>query len=159
MLKISVVIPTYNRVETLRAVIPALVAQEQPPDAYEVVVADSLSTDGTAEYLAEVAREMPHVRHLPGPYTGRAMARNAGIAASRAPIVLFTDSDIIASPDLLTRHLEHHRELQAQAVVGMEVQVDTYDDYLRKRDDPRAREPLHGTAQKRLTWLYFMTGN
>jgi len=159
MLKISVVIPTYNRLETLRAVIPALVAQDQPSDAYEVVVADSRSTDGTAEYLAEVARAAPHVRHLPGPYTGRAMARNAGIAASRAPIVLFTDSDIIASPDLLTRHLEHHRELRAQAVVGMEVQVDTYAEYLRKRDDPKLREPLHGTASKRLSWLYFMTGN
>jgi GT2 family glycosyltransferase len=159
MLKISVVIPTYNRLETLRAVIPALLAQDQPPDSYEVVVADSLSNDGTAEYLAEIVRDAPRVRHVPGRYSGRAMARNAGIAASRAPIVLFTDSDIIASPDLLAYHLEHHRELQAQAVVGMEVQVDTYDDYLRKRDDPKLREPLHGTVPKRLSWLYFMTGN
>jgi GT2 family glycosyltransferase len=159
MLKISVVIPTYNRLETLRAVIPALVAQDVRPDEYEVVVADSRSNDGTAEYLAGVAREHPHVRHVPGPYSGRAMARNAGIAASRAPIVLFTDSDIIASPDLLSRHLEHHRTLRAQAVVGMEVQVDTYSEYLAKRADPRLREPLHGSAPKRLSWLYFLTGN
>jgi GT2 family glycosyltransferase len=159
MLKISVVIPTFNRLETLRAVVPSLLAQDQPPDAYEVVVADSQSNDGTAGYLAEVARESPQVRHLPGPYTGRAMARNAGVAAARAPIVLFTDSDIIASPDLLARHLEHHRELRAQAVVGMEVQVDTYAAYLAKRDDARLREPLHGTAPKRLSWLYFLTGN
>jgi len=159
VLKISVVIPTYNRLETLKAVIPSLLAQNQDADAYEIVVADSRSTDGTAEYLADVARDAPRVRHVPGPYSGRAMARNAGIAASRAPIVLFTDSDIIASPDLLSRHLEHHRETPATAVVGMEVQVDTYAEYLAKSSDPRLREPLHGTAPKRLSWLYFLTGN
>jgi glycosyltransferase involved in cell wall biosynthesis len=71
-------------------------------------VADSNSNDGTAEYLAEVAREHPRVRHLPGPYTGRAMARNAGIEAARGAIVMFTDADIIASSDLVSRHLAHH---------------------------------------------------
>lgn len=73
--------------------------------------------------------------------------------------MLFTDSDIIASPDLLSRHLAHHRELRAQAVVGMEVQVATYAEYLTKSRSPELRDPLHGTAPKRLTWLYFMTGN
>jgi glycosyltransferase involved in cell wall biosynthesis len=159
MLKISVVIPTYNRLETLRVVIPSLLAGDQPADAYEIVVADSQSDDGTAEYLAEVAAAAPQVRHVPGPYSGRAMARNAGVAASRSPVILFTDSDIIASADLLSRHLEHHRETLAQAVVGMEVQVDSYAEYLVKRDDPRLRDPLHGTSAKRISWLYFLTGN
>ena len=73
-LRISVVVPTYNRLDTLRYVIPALVAQDVRPNAFEVIVADSNSNDGTAEYLAEVARMSPNVRHLPGPYTGRASA-------------------------------------------------------------------------------------
>jgi glycosyltransferase involved in cell wall biosynthesis len=158
-LRISVVVPTYNRLDTLRHVIPSLLAQDLARGAFEVVVADSLSTDGTAEYLAGVAQEHPFVRHLPGPYTGRASARNAGIAASRARIVLFTDADIIASPDLLSRHLAHHEQPGSRAIVGMEVQVDSYDDYLKKRDDRALRGPLHGEKPKRLTWLYFLTGN
>ncbi|HEX3468627.1 MAG TPA: glycosyltransferase [Candidatus Elarobacter sp.] len=158
-MRISVVIPTYNRLDTLRHVIPSLLAQDLPRGDYEVVVADSNSTDGTAEYLAGIAREHPFVRHAPGPYTGRASARNAGIAAARAPVVLFTDADIIASPDLLSRHLAHHADGIARAVVGMEVQVDSYDDYERKRDDAARRGPLHGEKPKRLTWLYFLTGN
>ncbi len=104
LLKISVVIPTYNRLDTLRYVIPALAAQDLRADEFEVIVADSNSNDGTAEYLAEYAKKSPNIRHVPGPYTGRAGARNAGIAAARAPIVLFTDADIIASPDLLTEN-------------------------------------------------------
>jgi glycosyltransferase involved in cell wall biosynthesis len=157
--RISVVVPTYNRLDTLRHVIPSLLAQDLRRGQFEIVVADSNSTDGTAEYLAGVAREAPFVRHLPGPYTGRASARNAGIAAAKGRIILFTDADIIASPDLLSRHLEHHDRPGTRAVVGMEVQVVSYEDYLAKRADRARRTPLHGEKPKRLSWLYFLTGN
>lgn len=159
LLQLSVVVPTYNRLDTLRYVIPSLVAQDVRPEVFEVIVADSQSDDGTAEYLAQVARSSPNVRHLPGPYTGRAGARNAGIAAARGALVLFTDADIIAAPDLIARHLERHAKGPGRAVIGCEIQVDSYDDYLRKRDNPGARDPLHPATRKRLTWLYFMTGN
>jgi glycosyltransferase involved in cell wall biosynthesis len=157
--RISVVVPTYNRLDTLRHVIPSLLAQDLRRGEFEVVVADSNSTDGTAEYLAGVARDAPFVRHLPGPYTGRASARNAGIAAAKGRIVLFTDADIIASPDLLSRHLAHHDQPGTRAIVGMEVQVSSFEDYLAKRADRSQRTPLHGEKYKRLSWLYFLTGN
>jgi glycosyltransferase involved in cell wall biosynthesis len=157
--RISVVVPTYNRLDTLRHVIPTLLAQDLRGGEFEVLVADSNSTDGTREFLAGVAAEYPFVRHLPGPYTGRAMARNAGIAAARGRIVLFTDADILASPDLLSRHLAHHDAGATRAVVGMEVQVDSFEDYLTKRAHDTLRTPLHGTKPKRLSWLYFLTGN
>ncbi|MBV8643022.1 MAG: glycosyltransferase family 2 protein, partial [Candidatus Eremiobacteraeota bacterium] len=159
MTRISVVVPTYNRLDKLRHVVPALVAQDLAPGSFEVVVADSNSNDGTAEFLAEVAHEHPFVHHVPGPYTGRAMARNAGIAAAQGRIILFNDADIIASPDLLSRHLAHHDQPGVRAVVGMEVQVASYEDYVAKRDDRAKRDPLHGEKSKRLSWLYFLTGN
>jgi len=159
LLQISVVVPTYNRLDTLRYVIPSLVAQDLRPEAFEIIVADSQSDDGTAEYLAEIARASPNVRHLPGPYTGRASARNAGIAAARAALVLFTDADIIASADLLACHLARHAKGPGRAVIGCEIQVDSYDEYLRKSNNPAVRDPLHPPTRKRLTWLYFMTGN
>jgi glycosyltransferase involved in cell wall biosynthesis len=157
--ELSVVIPTYNRLETLRHVMPSLLASDLGADRFEIVVADSNSTDGTAEFLAQVAREHAGVRHVPGPYSGRAMARNAGIEAARGEIVLFTDADIIASPDLLLRHLEHHRAAKRIAVVGMELQVGSRDEYERLRAHPEERRPLHPAGRKRLSWLYFLTGN
>jgi glycosyltransferase involved in cell wall biosynthesis len=156
---LSVVIPTYNRLDTLRHVIPSLLRNSLRAERYEVIVADSNSSDGTAEYLAGVAAEYPRVRHLPGPYTGRAMARNAGIDAARAPVVLFTDADILASPDLLERHLEHHERERNVAVVGMELQVGSLEEYERLRTHPEERRPLHPASRKRLGWLYFLTGN
>ncbi|MBV8073839.1 MAG: glycosyltransferase family 2 protein [Candidatus Eremiobacteraeota bacterium] len=158
MIELSVVIPTYNRLDTLRLVIPSLLSQNVSAERYELLVCDSSSSDGTAEYLAGVARDHPNVRHLPGAYSGRAAARNAGIARARGALVLFNDSDIIASEDLLGVHVQAHATRRC-AVVGLEVQVKSYDDYLAKSRDPALREPLHPPTRKALSWLYFLTGN
>ena len=156
---ITVVIPTYNRVDTLQHVIPSLLRQDVRADRYEIVVADSNSDDGTAQYLASVSTQHARVRHLPGAYTGRAMARNAGIAAARGAIVMFTDADIIAAPDLLARHLARHDERDDIAVVGLELQVASLAEYERLRAFPSERRPLHPDSRRRLSWLYFLTGN
>ncbi len=159
MPELSVVIPTYNRLDTLRHVIPTLLAQDLPADRFELLVCDSHSNDGTAAYLAAVAADHPNVRHLPGSYSGRAMARNAGVSAAQGEVVLFNDSDILASPNLFTRHLDHHRRERNIAVVGLEVQVKDLDDYAFKRDNPQARGFLHKPSRRQLPWLYFLTGN
>lgn len=159
MLDVSVVVPTYNRLETLEHVIPTLLAQDLPSDRFEVLVCDSNSTDDTAAFLASISARAPNLRHLPGKYTGRADARNAGIAAAKGSIVLFNDADILASPDLLLQHLRRHEDRSAIAVVGWEVQVRNLDDYAYKRDHPQARGQLHPPGRKRLSWLYFLTGN
>ena len=159
MLELSVVIPTYNRLDTLRHVIPSLLGQSTAQERYELLICDSNSTDGTAEYLAAVREQHPNVRHLPGTYTGRAMARNAGIAQAQGQIILFNDSDIIADPALLEAHLRHHHEQRDIAVVGWEVQVSSLDDYEFKRNRPQERGSLHPPSRKKLSWLYFLTGN
>ncbi|HEX3459037.1 MAG TPA: glycosyltransferase [Candidatus Baltobacteraceae bacterium] len=156
---VSVVIPIYNRLETLELVMPTLLAQSLAPAQYELLVCDSNSTDGTAEYLAAVSRERAGVRHVAGPFSGRAAARNAGVAAARGEVVLFNDADILASPDLLAIHLQHHCERAGIAVVGLEVQVKDFNDYQYKREHPEARGHLHPPSRKKLSWLYFLTGN
>ena len=46
-----------------------------------------------------------------------------------------------------------------RAVVGLEIQVDSYDDYQRKRARRSVRDELHPRRRKTLDWLYFLTGN
>ncbi|GAC1502671.1 MAG: hypothetical protein NVS1B14_07560 [Vulcanimicrobiaceae bacterium] len=156
MLKISVIIPTFNRLDTLQEVVPSLLHQDLPSEQFELVVGDSQSDDGTAEYLAGFP---DRVRHIAGPYSGRAAARNAALAAARNEIVVFNDADIIASPDLLRRHLARHQAMERIAVVGQEVQVRSLAEYEDKRLHPERRQPLHKPSRKRLPWLYFLTGN
>lgn len=162
-MKLSVVIPTYNRVDKLAVVLPSLLAQTLPASDYEILIADSNSTDGTAEYLARTSSDAGagRIRHLPGAYTGRASARNTGIAAAQAPLVVFTDADIIASPDLLERHVAGHAAAGERrvAIVGCELQVKSLEEYRMQRDLPQTRRPLHPPTRTRLSWLYFLTGN
>ena len=160
-MKVSVVVPTYNRVGTLRVVLPSLLDQSIGADQYEIVIADSRSTDGTAAYVAELAGSATQrIRHIPGDFSGRAAARNAGIAAARAPLVLFTDADIIAARDLLAQHVGAQDAAGSRiAVVGCELQVKSLDDYRMQRDQPSTRRPLHPDTRRSLSWLYFLTGN
>ena len=160
-MKLSVVVPTRDRLDTLRVVLPSLLDQTLPADQYEIVIADSRSRDGTAGFVGElVDAGRGNIRHIPGDYTGRAAARNAGIAAARAPLVLFTDADIIASRDLLAQHDETHSAARERiAVVGCELQVKSLDEYRLQRDQPSARRPLHPNTRRSLSWLYFLTGN
>jgi GT2 family glycosyltransferase len=88
----SVIIPAYNAAATLAACLDALLAQRLPPEMppLEIIVVDDGSRDATP---AIAARYAPAVRLLRQANAGPAAARNTGLAAARAPLVLFTDAD------------------------------------------------------------------
>ena len=87
--RLSIVIPTWNRRDDLRTTLSALAAQPAPP--HEVIVVDNASTDGTSEM---VLSEHPNVRLIRLPRNiGPTGARNAGVDAARAEIVVLLDSD------------------------------------------------------------------
>jgi glycosyltransferase involved in cell wall biosynthesis/GT2 family glycosyltransferase len=112
---VSVVIPTYNRRELLHRVLGALAAQTTA-SAFEVVVVSDGSTDGTDDYLRSSATPLPVVAVTQG-NGGPAAARNAGVSAARAPIVLFVDDDVVPAPDLVEQHLHAHRDSPGDTVV------------------------------------------
>jgi glucosyl-dolichyl phosphate glucuronosyltransferase len=97
----SVVICSYNRREHLVGAITSLLLQTLPSDAYEVVVVDNCSTDGTAEAVAEITRENANVRYLYEERLGLAIARNTGWQAARGTYVGFLDDDARAGVDWL----------------------------------------------------------
>ncbi|HEU5299285.1 MAG TPA: glycosyltransferase family A protein, partial [bacterium] len=104
---LSVIIPTYNNRETLRRTLDAVAGQDLAPERYEVVVLDDGSTDGTEEMVAAYTAPVELFYHWQ-PNAGRAAARNAGSRLARGRILFYLDSDIIARPDLLSRHLQYY---------------------------------------------------
>jgi GT2 family glycosyltransferase len=118
---VSVVIPTYQRCASVQRAIEALAKQTLAPDAYEVVVSIDGSEDGTREMLA-AQRVAFQLRSLWHPNRGRAAARNAGVDAACGSLVVFLDDDMVATPGLLSAHLEAHTSSNAQprkrAVIG-----------------------------------------
>lgn len=96
--EVSVVIPTRDRHASLRRTLAAL-SRQVTERAWELVVVDDGSTPAVS---AEDLSGVDHARVVPGPGRGRAAgARNAGIAAARAPVVLFTDDDTEPEPGWL----------------------------------------------------------
>jgi GT2 family glycosyltransferase/peptidoglycan/xylan/chitin deacetylase (PgdA/CDA1 family) len=115
--EIAVLIATHNRRERLRHCLDALAAQTLDPDRFEVVVADDGSSDGTVAALAEL--EMPfRLRALTLPKGGKSVAVNAALGACAAPVCLFIDDDVVASPALLEEHLAAHKEEPMALCIG-----------------------------------------
>ncbi|MFA5508327.1 MAG: glycosyltransferase [Vulcanimicrobiota bacterium] len=155
-MRISVVIPTYNRADSLSVVLPSLLDQTFPAEQYELLLCDAGSTDGTKELTEEL--KDPRIVFTPGPNTGRSGARNRGVREARGDLILFTDADIIAEPDLLQQHFDYHSRFPGDAVVGCEVQVNTLEEYREYREDPQAHA-RHSVNRTTVPWHYFLTGN
>ena len=113
---VSVVMPTYNRVEQLRAALAGLAGQQGLGEPVEVIVVSDGSTDGTDEYLSSSAVPLPVVA-LRQPNAGPAAARNRGIDAARGELVLFVDDDTVADSDLVAAHLRRHSSPDDDLVV------------------------------------------
>jgi GT2 family glycosyltransferase len=104
-----VVIPTYNRVELLRATLTSLADQTLSADAFEVIVADDGSSDPTAEVVRSFASRLT-LRYTYQEDRGAraAMARNAGARIAGAPVLIFLDTGTLAGPGFVEGHLALH---------------------------------------------------
>ena len=97
--EVSVVVPTCNRAGMIAPLVGVLRGQDAGTIAYEVLFVDNGSTDDTVEIVARASAGDPRVRILHEPTRGASHARNAGIAAARAPIVAFLDDDVTPARD------------------------------------------------------------
>jgi peptidoglycan/xylan/chitin deacetylase (PgdA/CDA1 family)/GT2 family glycosyltransferase len=120
--RLSVVIPSFDRREALRRCLEALGRQTADPAAFEVVVVLDGSTDGSAEMLAGL-RPRHALRVERKPNGGVASARNRGLELAAAPVVLFLDDDIVATPGLVEAHLRAHEEGEVMAMGPLELRL------------------------------------
>jgi len=89
MPKVSVIIPTYNRLPMLMEAVESVLAQDFQD--YELIVVDDGSTDGTAEELQRFGRRIKLLQHAQN--RGVSAARNRGILQARGKYIAFLDSD------------------------------------------------------------------
>lgn len=115
--RVSVVVPTYQRRDSLLRTLASLCLQTLPAGEFEVIAAVDGSTDGTAEAVRGFAAPY-RLSALEGPNRGRALACNAGIRAARGNVVVLLDDDMEASPGLLAAHARVHDAGGRRAVVG-----------------------------------------
>lgn len=109
--RLSVIIPTCNRLKILQECLSALERQTLPRDAFEVLLIDDASTDDTPVFLEMLQSPLQRRLFRQSSRGGPARARNVGIRAARGEFVLFLNDDAIMEPDGLRIHLETHLRL------------------------------------------------
>ncbi len=110
----SVVIPTFERPNTLLRVLDALARQAHPPH-FEVLVVDDGSRDATPARLAAYRPAYPF-RFFSQPNSGPASARNRGIEQARGRFILFLGDDTVPEAELLAVHARAQGETRPHPV-------------------------------------------
>jgi cellulose synthase/poly-beta-1,6-N-acetylglucosamine synthase-like glycosyltransferase/peptidoglycan/xylan/chitin deacetylase (PgdA/CDA1 family) len=111
---VAVVVPAYNEAVGIERAVRSLAASDYPD--LDVVVVDDGSTDGTAEIVEGLRLE--RVRVLRKENGGKASALNAGVAATRAGVVVMVDGDTIFEPETLRRLMQPLADPAVGAVSG-----------------------------------------
>src|SRR5687767_3515333 len=117
----TVIVCTYNRCESLAETLDSLCQMRVPAEiAWDLIVVDNNSTDATratVERAAEKWRGLS-IRYIFEKTPGLSYARNAGVMASTASIIAFTDDDVLVEEDWLVRIVNAFETRQVQCVGG-----------------------------------------
>lgn len=141
-LRISIILPVYNRSELIIETIKSV--QAQTFSDWELIVLDDGSTDGTARNVQSMAAKDQRIRYFFQNNAGPSAARNAAIQMATGEWLSFLDSDDLWMPYKLEREM---------AVAGVEPGVDfIYSSGVIVREDGAIDRSL--TDQLRPTKLY-----
>ena len=119
--EVDIIVPARDEAETIAAAIASLVGQDYA-GKFRVLLIDDNSSDGTAA-LAGSARNLEVIRldSKPPGWSGKLWALQEGVAAGSAPIVLFTDADIVHQPahlgSLLAKLLDAQLDMVSEMVM------------------------------------------
>jgi glycosyltransferase involved in cell wall biosynthesis len=137
---VSVVIPVRNGEQTLPEELAALTKQTYD-GAWEVVVADNGSTDGTRRVCAEWADRLPGFRVIDASdRPGSSHARNVGAAAAQGDLLAFCDADDVVDEHWLAAMV--HACAEHDLVGGVQEESRLNDETIRQSRGARARRAL-----------------
>jgi len=114
-MKISVIIPVYNEIHTIREILSRVHRMKL---ADEIIIVDDGSSDGTRELLKEYFNQEPyhvifHKRNL-----GKGAAVNTGIKAAQGDVIIIQDADLEYDPREYPNLLRPIEEGLADVVYG-----------------------------------------
>lgn len=104
---VTVVIPTYNRINKLLETLRAL--SQQSFKEFSVIVVDDGSVDGTTEAIRNSVAEFPYpIQIIYQQNAGASAATNNGVRLASDGLVILFDDDIIPSTGCIAAHVAFH---------------------------------------------------
>lgn len=131
-MKLSIIIASYNRAESLRGFMEQLVHQVVPAGVeWEVLILDNNSTDGTRAAIGPLLEGDPErFKYTLERRQGKSLSLNTGISEASGDVLVFTDDDCIPDPHWLATIAQEFASDPDLAVIGGRVEL--YD----KQDRP-----------------------
>lgn len=105
---VSVVIPVYNRIDTIEKAVESV--RRQTCKNVEIIIIDDGSTDGTYNILKKLEKTENSIRIFTQEHKGANAARNLGIEKSKGEFIAFQDSDDEWLPDKLEKQIRYMEE-------------------------------------------------
>ena len=179
-MKISIIMPTYNKLSRLSLSLKSLCEQTMSKEDFQVVLVDdgsSMDVHSLYEaYASQMNIKLIRIEHL-----GRSVARNTAIEHADGELIVFTDDDAICDYDFLKKHWEHHLKYKDSVLLGKRKKVFWVEESIKKLEsdegscmksvgNSRVREDtyevvtrkiFHGTSKclYDIVWICSITAN
>jgi len=130
MIRVSVLVNTYNHERFIAQAIQSVLDQDFPAGQMEIIVVDDGSTDATPQILQ---RFLPRIRYIRKDNGGQISAFNTGVAEVRGDIIAFLDGDDWWPPSKISAVVDAFEKNPDITAVGH--------GFIRAREETRAQEP------------------
>ena len=118
-IRVSVILPAYRLAASIGENIRRVVASLEAVEAFEVIVVDDGSEDGTREAAQWAAGDDGRVTVIGYPTNaGKGHAIRTGFGTSKGATVVFLDGDLDLPPEQVPALLQMHRDMGVAALVG-----------------------------------------
>lgn len=126
MREISVIIPTYNRENSIMRSVKSVLDQTYP--VKEIIIVDDHSTDHTEEVVRQL--NAPQIRYVKLDVNkGAGGARNYGVQMSNYDIIAFHDSDDAWKPDKIEKQIGYMEEHPEYGMIYTAYDMEVYPGY------------------------------
>ncbi|HEX5431779.1 MAG TPA: glycosyltransferase family 2 protein [Bryobacteraceae bacterium] len=115
---VTVIVPCRNEAAFLGACLDSILENDYPRDRMEVLVADGMSEDGTAELIARYAARDARVRRIENPSRVTPAGLNRAIEAARGEIVIRVDAHSEIAPRYAGLCVDYLQNTDAENVGG-----------------------------------------
>lgn len=116
-IRVSVIVPTYNRHDLLQTTLASIQQQDYPPECVEIWIID----DGSPDDLSHFPWSQPGsmcVNYVRQPNCGATVARNNGAARATGQVLVFLDDDIELTPTVISKLVQGLNQVKRSVVVG-----------------------------------------
>ena len=117
-LKVSVIIPTYNRANELADLLNSLCEINQSKEEFEILIIDNNSNDETSKVAESFKDKLPNLKYYFETTPGLHAARHRGLMESTNELLIFCDDDILPNPDWINGVRAAFADNSVQLVTG-----------------------------------------